>query len=131
MIADVIPLARRLYMARNSKGSHRIVVGDIEYRWRATGNDGWISVNIWPADGVGPLINTSFGYHETMDQVSESHWTSRGDQIIVTNRLVRRVIELAISDYSYLPTENGPQLQIRQIESQIDWDDAVRASDQG
>jgi len=39
---------------RSQKGSRRIVVRAVEYRWRATGNDGYISIGIWPANNTGP-----------------------------------------------------------------------------
>ncbi|NNJ26847.1 hypothetical protein [Alienimonas chondri] len=122
-------------MAERFKGSRRIVVDEVEYRWRANGNDGFISLAIWPASDVGPTIGVGFGYHETIDWATDAHGMSRGisrgDQLVVTNRLVRRVIELAVSDYGYSASEAGPQLQIRYIEAQVDWSDAVRASRPG
>ena len=118
-------------MARNNKGSHRIVVSDVEYRWRATGNDGWISVNIWPVTKPGSVINTMLGYHEAFDAISDSHWISQGNQVIVTNRIVRRIVELAITGYGYSPHNDGKQVTIRNLESQIEWSDAVRARTDG
>ncbi len=118
-------------MAKSSKGSSRIVVNDVEYRWRATGNDGWISVTIWPSNGVGATIACPFRYHETYEEVGSGHFSSRGDQIIITNRLVQRVILHSIEAESYDPSVPRPQLTIRNIEQKIDCSDAVRASDGG
>src|SRR5262245_38567165 len=41
---------------RSDKGSRKIVVEDVEYRWRAKGDDGYIRIGIWPANKVGPYI---------------------------------------------------------------------------
>lgn len=118
-------------MAKSSKGSNRIVLNDVEYRWRATGNDGWISVTIWPSNGVGAAISCAFGYHETYEEVDLGHRVSRRDQIVITNRLIRRVIHHSIGAESYDPAIPRPELTIRNIEQKIDWSDAVRASDCG
>lgn len=115
-------------MARNIKNSNKIVVHEIEYRWRATGNDGWITVTVWPKNNVGPLIRCNFGYHETMEPNGPSVLSSMGDQLIITNRIVRRIILHAISKENYNPNENGPQLNLRHIEDKIVWEDAVRAN---
>jgi hypothetical protein len=121
-------------MARSTKNSKRIRVNGVDYRWRATGNDGWISVTIWPVNGIGPAIACQFGYHETFEPNrplptgGPECWISHGDQIVITNRLVRRVILHAVSAESYLPTEPGRQLNLQDIESKVPWEDAVRAS---
>jgi hypothetical protein len=52
-------------MARSTQKSHRIIVRDEEYRWRAGGNDGYIPVTIGPTSNIGSSIHCSFGYHET------------------------------------------------------------------
>lgn len=116
-------------MARNAKNSSQIVVRDVEYRWRASGNAGYIPVAIWPANNIGPTVTCSFRYHETMVPHREHCRISIGDQLIVTNRLVRRVIEYALDVARYDPHEQGKQLDIRWIEDKIEWTDAVRASD--
>jgi hypothetical protein len=103
-------------MSHSLKHSHRIVVNAIEYRWRAIGGDGWIKLAIWPSNGVGQAIGCGFGYHETVES-----------QIVITNRLVRRVILHSIDAESYNPNAAGIQLTIRDIEDKIDWSDAVRA----
>lgn len=118
-------------MSRSLKHSHRIIVNDVEYRWRATGNDGWISVTIWPSNGVGPAIACQFRYHETFNATGPGHWVSSGNQIVVTNKLVRRVILYSIDAESYVPTKAGTQLNIRNIEDKIEWADSVRATHGG
>ena len=127
----VPPDSKSVLMARSAKNSNRIVVRDVEYRWRANGNDGYIPVTFWPANNIGPTVTCSFGYHETMVPHGEHCRISIGDQLIVTNRLVRRVIEHALDVENYDPLVQGKQLDIRWIEDKIEWSDAVRATDRG
>src|SRR4051794_30367341 len=103
---------------RSSKGSRRIEVGGVEYRWRARGDDGYVVIGIWPANDVGPYLKGNLRYHETA-----------GSQIVVTGRLVRRIIEHAITERRYAPTQPGEDLNLRVLDSVIDWADAVRAGD--
>ncbi len=110
----------------SSKGSHRIMIQDVEYRWRAAGNDGWISIGIWPANNVGPSLHGSLGYHETGVEKGKSVLSS-ASQIVVTNRIIRRIIEHAISEYRYNPAVNGEDLNLGVLEDVIRWDDAVRS----
>ncbi len=118
-------------MARSTKSSRRIVVRDADYRWRATGNDGFISVTIWPVNSIGPRIVCRFGYHETWVEMDPNCFVSNGDQLIVTNRLVRRIIEYAIDQENYTPDQQATQLTVHAIEDRIDWSDAVLASGVG
>ncbi|WP_029246849.1 hypothetical protein [Schlesneria paludicola] len=111
---------------RSPKESHKIVVAGVEYRWRATGNDGWISVGIWPSNKLGPIIEGIFRYHETWIDIGGGHCRSSGDQIIVTNRIVRRIIEHAITTCSYNPLVAGKQLHLGPLEDVVKWSDAVR-----
>jgi hypothetical protein len=104
---------------RSTKGSRRIVVHHVEYRWRATGNDGFISIGIWPVNNVGPFIYGNLRYHET---------TSTGDQIVITNRLLRQIIQQAITEHRYDPHSQGTQLNLRVLDEVINWGDAVRAT---
>lgn len=114
---------------RSRKGSHRIVVHDAEYRWRATGNDGYISVGIWPSNNIGPFITGSFEYHSSYIDHGNGIRSSAGDQIVITNRLVRRIIEHAIANHGYDPNSKGAELNLGALEGMNRWDDAVRASD--
>lgn len=113
---------------RSSKGSHRIVVRDTEFRWRATGNDGYISVGIWPVNNAGPFITGSFKYHETWIDNGDGSWSSAGNQIVVTNRLVRRIIEHDITEHRYEANAKGKELNLHNLDEVIKWDDSVRAS---
>ena len=82
-------------MAVSKKGSRKIIVNGIEFRWNATGNDGWITVIIWPADRDTIKITGEFGYHDEYMNVPDERGAcakTKG-QIIITNRVIREVIE--------------------------------------
>jgi len=113
---------------RNSKGTHLITVRGVGYRWRATGNDNYISVSIWPVNNMGPLIGGFFGYHQSFVDNQDGSSSSAGNQIVVTSRLIRRIIEHAIVAHQYDPNRKGKQLDLRALEELVRWDDAVRAS---
>ena len=112
---------------RSTKGSRRIVVQDVEYRWNAKGDDGFISVGIWPANNIGAYIHGGFKYHESWVDNGDGSHSSKGDQIVVTNRIIRRIIEHAVVEHEYDPNVNGKQLNLN-LEAVIHWEDAVRAS---
>src|SRR5580658_1610294 len=97
---------------RSTKGSRKIIVQKTEYRWRATGNDGFISIGIWPTNNIGPFIYSNLGYHSSSERYP-------GNQIIITNRLIRRIIEHAITEYHYDPVVKGTQLNLRAIDDFI------------
>ncbi len=113
---------------RSVKGSRRIVVEGVSYRWRATGNDGHIVVSIWPTNNTGPSIHGHFAYHETMIDKKDGGFSSAGDQIVVTSRLIRRVIDHAIRAHRFNPLMPGKPLEFQYLENRIEWSDAVRAS---
>ncbi len=104
-------------------------MNDTEYRWRATGNDGYISIGIWPANSTGPYICGNLRYDETWIGPENGPWTSARDQIVITSRIIRRIIEHAISQHGYDPNVRGAKLRLRNLDHTIQWEDAVRASD--
>jgi hypothetical protein len=114
---------------RRQKASRRIVVDAVEYRWHATGNDGYISIAIWPANKVGSHITCNLLYHERWDNNGDGSLTSRNDQIVVTNRIVRRIIDHAVAEFGYEPNKKANQLSLKSIDNVIDWATATRASD--
>ena len=115
---------------QSKKGTHRIIVAEVEYRWKATGDDGYIRIGVWPTNNIGAFIHGNLKYHETWAKVTEGSWKSEGDQIVITNRLVRRIIEFAISEYQYDPRVKGKELNLRVLDDVIKWDDAVRAKEE-
>jgi hypothetical protein len=111
---------------RSQKGSRTIVVGGVEYRWRATGNDGYISIGIWPTDNVGPFIQGTLRYHETWIGNGDGSWSSVGNQIVITNRIIQWIIEHAMATCGYDPQVRGKELNLRVLDQVIKWDDSVR-----
>ncbi|WP_394827986.1 hypothetical protein [Pendulispora albinea] len=114
-------------MAKSTKGARNIVVHDVKYRWRATGNDGWISLVVWPDGPAGPTITCSLGYHHTKTPMGNGV-TALTEQIVITNRIVRRVIEYAVRQFDYDPRREGEQLDLRHVDHAIDLSDAIRSS---
>jgi hypothetical protein len=113
---------------RSKKGSRQIVVQNVEYRWHAKGNDGCIHVSIWTKSNVGPMITGILGYDETWMPQGAGRFSSKGDQLVVTNRLIRRIIEHALAARKYDPCSKGGELDLGNLEKFIKLDDAIRAS---
>lgn len=118
-------------MAKSSKRARHITVEGTAFYWRATGNDGWISLVIWPAVRNSPVIAATFRYRETWLPGGCGLSIPGGDQIVVTNRIVRRVILHALERCAYDPTRKGPLLRLPHIDDHIDMSDAIRASASG
>jgi hypothetical protein len=111
---------------RSQKGSRRIVVSEVEYRWRATGDDGHISIGIWPTNNIGPYIHGNLRYHETWIDNGDGSSSSSGNQIVVTNRIIRRIIEHAKASFGYDPQGRGKELNLRVLDDVVVWSDTVR-----
>ena len=79
------------------------MVGDVEYRWRARSNAISISIGIGSANDIGPYLRGNLRYHETWVENGDGSRASAKDQIIVTNRIIRRIIEHAIIAHHYDP----------------------------
>lgn len=114
-------------MARSKKQNRHITVNDVAYSWRAKGNDGFIGLTVWPFELEGPVICATFGYHER--SVLDDGGVNRAEEghMIITNRLVRRVILHAIERFAYNPARKGKLVQIQHVDREINIDDAIRA----
>jgi hypothetical protein len=112
---------------RNIKNSRRLKVNDIEYHWRATGGDGYISIGIWPSNNIGPYIQGNLKYHETLIDNGDTIRRSAGNQIVVTNKIIRRIIEHAICKHHYNPKAKSKQLNLYVLDYIIKWEDTIRA----
>ncbi len=111
---------------RSQKESRRIVVSEVEYRWRATGDDGYISIGIWPSNNIGSYIHSNLCYHETWIDHGNGSWSSAGNQIAVTSRIIRRIIKHAKASYGYDPQVRGAELDLRVLDNVVEWGDAIR-----
>jgi hypothetical protein len=114
-------------MAKSKKGARNIVVNDVKYRWRAIGNDGWISLVVWPDDLPGATISCSLGYHQTATPIGNGV-TALTEQIVITNRIVRQVIEYAVREFDYDPHTKRKQINLRHVDKAIDLSGAVRSA---
>jgi hypothetical protein len=102
-------------------------VQDVKYRWRATGNDDFISLVIWPADLPGAAIVSMLGYHQV--PVPRGDGSARlTQQIVITNRIVRQVIEHAVRAFGYDPHTKGKELDLRNVDESIDLSAAIRSA---
>ena len=50
-------------MALPKKGLRNIVVDDVKYAWKITGNDGWIDLYIFSIKQPNSIINACFSCH--------------------------------------------------------------------
>lgn len=114
-------------MAKSKKNARNIVVDDVKYRWRATGNDGGISLVVWPEDLPGAPIASSLGYHQTATPMGNGV-TALTHQIVITNRIVRQVIEYAIREFHYDPHTKGKQVNLRHVDEAINLARAIRSA---
>lgn len=110
-------------MAINKKGSRKIVVDDVEFRWRASGNDGWITVIIWQNANDNSKVVGDVKYHHDWHEVGEGQFSSRS-QLTVTNRMIREII-LSVGVKEILT--NKGQINIGSIEKIYDVKNAVRS----
>ena len=116
-------------MARASKGARHITVDGVAYRWRASGADHVINVTVWPATEPGAKLTASVRYDETLvPSVVSGGWHCTR-QIVVTNRIVRRVIRLAVTEHGYAATAGGSAVQLGQIDGRVGLSDALRSHD--
>ncbi len=114
-------------MAVAKKNARNITVEGIHYRWRATGNDGWISLVVWPHERAGDKLVTRFTYHQAEVPFAEGGGAHLVGQLVVTNRLVRRLVLHALQT-GYVPdAQVARQRNLGWAEGIIDVRGAVRA----
>lgn len=110
-------------MAVSKKGSRNICVEGHDFKWRASGSDGWITVVLWPVKNEDSRVVASIDYHHDMKEVSEGHYASQS-QLIVTSRVIRELI-LHVGVEKIL--ENRGQLNVGKIEKIYDVSKALRS----
>ena len=111
-------------MAVSSRTARNIVVNGTHYRWRAAGYDGGIGLTVWPHELPGPKIVCTFDYDQTKVPCGDGSY-SLTKQLVITNRLVRRILLRAIRT-GYDPRVKGRQLNVGRADKLIDITDAVR-----
>ena len=84
-------IGRGSTVAISNKRSRNITVEGHQFKWRATGNDGWISIVIWSAGNIGSRVTASIEYHHEMKKKIDGTYVSKS-QLVVTNRIIRAII---------------------------------------
>ena len=80
------------------------------------------------SNNIGPFIQGSIGYHESRNVNCNDSRASAWEQIVITNRIIVRIIEYAVTAYQYDPQVRSKELNLRVLDELIQWDDAVRGA---
>jgi len=105
-------------MALPKKGSRLLTVEDSNYRWMATGNDGWIDLYIELDGAKGQQLMVKFDYRHR--EIKEADGVSPEQQFVVTPNIVRQTIIYGIEN-GWKPGENGKPLDLQHINHKITW----------
>lgn len=105
-------------MALPKKGSRTIRVGDGDYRWIASGNDGWINLYIESKDTKGQLLKAKFDYHHR--ETKSTHGIGLKQQFVVTPDIVRQTIELGKRE-GWNPLKIGNPIDLDHIDDKVKW----------
>jgi hypothetical protein len=108
-------------MAFAKKNKRKITVNNKIYYWSATGNDGWISLNIMPDIEEGSRLNCAFDYHHIYTECEHNGQkiTSGSNQFVITPYIVEQAVKYALS-IRWKPFEKGEQLNLGHIDDKID-----------
>lgn len=109
-------------MAISKKGSRNISVEGHDFMWRTTGNDGWISIVVWPESNEESIAIANVEYHHDMEKVGDDDYYSQS-QLIVTNRVIR---ELILHVGVEVLLDNHGQIEVGRIEDFYDIQNAIR-----
>ncbi len=114
-------------MARARKGARHITVDDVTYCWRASSLDDFISIASWPEDAGRPTLTARLhdGRVEGENPPGRNHQSAR--TLVMTNRIVRRLLKLAGSAHGHDPSVNGSSVHPDHVEMMIDVADAIVA----
>ena len=105
-------------MARATTGARNIAVDGGAYHWRARGVHNGVSLVVWPAGQSGPMLTACF----------EDDAGVGREQVVVTARLVRRVINLARSKHGYDPNGDAQgTFNLPRVTTLVQTADAIRA----
>ncbi len=114
---------------KSNKKARNITINDELYKWRAAGNDNNISITIWPSNNIGATIFSSLWYYETSVCNNDGTYSGLNNQIVVTNKIVKRIIEYAIAQCNYQPDIKQNDLNLGSMDDKIELVDALRANE--
>ena len=103
-------------MSLPKKGSRIIKVGNIDYRWMASGNDGWIDLYIESEAANGQPLKVKFEYYHK--EVKKIDGVALKQQFIVTPDIVRQTIELGMKE-GWEPNKAVKPLDLHHIDDKI------------
>ncbi len=101
---------------RSSKNTRRIEVDEIVYRWKLTNQKDRFCLSVWPENGVGAPIRGILGHNRQSNYL--------GDRIVITNRIIKRIVEYAITELKYNPMIKAKEYDLNQLDEKIKWQDA-------
>ncbi|MEO0480893.1 MAG: hypothetical protein AAF196_15585 [Planctomycetota bacterium] len=109
-----------------------ITVRDVRYHYWVRCEPGvfgrYFSLTVRPIDRSGRELGGILDSLEISVQTRGGSLSVR-DPIVVTPRVIRRVLEFAIDEAGYDPAEKGPPLHLPSLQTQIDLRDARSADD--
>ena len=114
-------------MARAGKGARSITVNDVPYRGRASSQDDFVAATVRPHGSCGRTVTARLydGGYDGENPAGRNHQSPR--TLVVTNRLVRRIIELARSAHNYVPSSRGSPVALGDVGGRIELGDAIVA----
>jgi hypothetical protein len=105
-------------MTLPKKGSRIIRVGDFNYRWMVSGNDGWIDLFIESETTNGQLLKAKFNYNQS--EVKKTDGVGLKQQFVVTPDIVKQIIELGKKE-GWLPNKTAKPFDLHPIDDKINW----------
>jgi hypothetical protein len=105
-------------MALPKTGSRVITVEEYNYRWMASGNDGWIDLYVELDGEKGQRLMVKFDYHHKRIQMNDS--VSLQQQFVVTPDIVRQTIIYGKKN-GWKPSEKGKPLDLHHIDDKVNW----------
>jgi len=111
-------------MTIKRKGSRKITVDEIVFWWKATGNDGWISIVICPERMNVKIVGT-FEYHSVFvkESINNQKYSKVHGQIIITNRVIKSIIHSVGIDKIMI---SKGTIHLGRLENIYDIDQALR-----
>ena len=105
-------------MTLPKKGSRIISIGDFQYRWMASGNDGWIDLYVELDGGQGQGLAAKFDYHHEKYHFEKSIRLKQ--QFSLTPDIVKQTIELG-KKLGWQPDEKGKALNLGHLDEKVTW----------
>lgn len=83
-------------MALASRGTRRITVDGVQYRWVVAPDDGYMVLVVEPADGLGQRLEVRFGYDDVVRPAGAGSYHLVGQSRSISPGTVRAVLLTAL-----------------------------------